>query len=290
MQDTNYKKIYEEDLKSKYWIGVIVDISDPLKQGRAKVRIFEKFDQRDFENSTGNYPDKSLTLKDYQDESLFILKNSQLPWIFPVSSTVFAGGENPGYGTFSTPKIGSLVRVRFVNNDIYSGEYFSLLKPNGSMLSKLSADEDYINASVTVFDEDEDYWMLYTKTTGLQIFHKGSQIVIRPDSSIFIEHKDSESMAEFLGPDIKVVSNRDIDVTSQNRVTINSQIVKINGEQTYIGESPIFSAVNGEPLMNLLKALAFIIDSKYAPTPGVASAAVDAASKMILSRSVKTSL
>lgn len=282
-----YKETYNEDLSTKHWLGVIVNIDDPLKIGRAKIRIFDKFDQRPLVNSEGDYPDYPLQLKDYTNDDYFILKTNQLPWCFQVNSTVFAGGENPGNGSFSTPKIGSLVRVNFVNNDIYSGEYTTVLKPNVKMINTIK--DDYINANVTVFDEDENYWMLYTQNTGLQIFHKESQIVIRPDSSIFIEHKDSESMIELQGSDIRIISNRDIDITSQNRITVNSKIVKINGENTYVGESPIFSAVNGEPLMKLLKAMAVIIDGKNSPTPGVVSSAVDAAEKTILSKSVKTS-
>lgn len=281
------KESYHQNLRDKDWLGIIVDIEDPLKRGRAKVRIFERFDQRAPIDDKGTYPSESLQLSDYLDETHFLLPNKALPWMFQVNSQVFAGGENPGSGSFSTPKLGSLVKVNFVNDDIYSGEYHTVHKLNEKMMNIITKqEEDYINASVTVFDEDEDYWMLYTKSIGLQVFHKGSQIVIRPDSSIFIEHKDTESMIELKGPDIKIISNRDIDVTSENRITLNSSIVKVNGDNTYLGSSPIYSAVQGEPLIKLLKALAVTIDGKLSPTPGVAAAAVDAAERTILCSTV----
>lgn len=283
-----HKEEYHQNLRDKDWLGIIVDIEDPLKRGRAKIRIFERFDQRSFIDDKGTYPDQPLKLSDYLEESNFILPNKALPWMFQVNSTVFAGGENPGSGSYSTPKLGSLVKVNFVNDDIYSGEYHIVHKLNKKMMDIITKEEgDYINANVTFFDEDEDYWSLYTKSIGLQVFHKGSQIVIRPDSSIFIEHKDSESMIELKGPDIKIVSNRDIDITSDNRITVNSSIVKINGDNTYLGSSPTFSAVQGEPLIKLLKAMAVIIDGKMSPSPGVASSAVDAASNLILAQTVK---
>lgn len=285
-----YKETYNEKLDSKVWMGIIVDNNDPERIGRVKIRIFEKFDQRPFIDDKGNYPDKPLTLEDYLDESHFIIKTDDLPWMFPMQSTVFAGGDVPGYGSFSFPKLGTLVRVKFVNDDIYSGEYTAVVSANKLLLSKIAPDGDYENASVTVLDEDENYWILYTKTTGLQIFHKESQIVIRPDSSIYIEHKDSESLQEFKGPNIKIVSNRDIDITSENKITHNSNFVHVNGDKTYIGANPNFSAVNGEPLIKLLQALATMIDGKWSPTPGIATSAVNASKNMILSRTVKTSL
>jgi hypothetical protein len=270
-------------------MGIIVDNKDPLKQGRVKVRVFGKFDERK-SSPEGVYPDNELSFDDYLIDSNFILPMSSLPWIHQRTSTIFAGGEEKGFGSFSFPKLGTLVRVEFINNDIYSGEYNIVVKPNEKMLSKLKTEGDYENSHVLLFDEDEDLWLLYTKNTGYQLYHKGSQIVIRPDSSIFIEHKDSSSMIELKGPDIKIISNRDIDITSDNRITTNSPIVHINGKNTYIGESPAFSAVNGEPLLELLLGLGVLLDGKLSPTPGVAVTMVNSARNLILSKSVKTSL
>lgn len=283
-----YKDTYKLDLKENTWMGIIVDTKDPLKQGRVKVRVFGVFDER--VKSQGDYPDKNLTPEEYLIESNFILPTESLPWIHQKNSNVFAGGKSKGFGSFSSPKIGTIVRVNFMNNDVYSGEYDIVVLPNQTMLSKIKSDEDYEGSQVLLFDEDEDLWLIYTRTIGFQIFHKGSQIVIRPDSSIFIEHKDSTSMMELKGSDIKIISNRDIDITSDNKITVNSEIVHINGSNTYIGENPSFSSVNGEPLMKLLETLALQIDTKLSPTPGIATATVQASRNLILSKSVKTSM
>ena len=287
--NTSWKETYNEDLRDKEWMGIIVDTTDPLFIGRVKIRVFEKFDQRvPKDEKTGEYPDTPLTFDDYMDESNFIIPTSDLPWIFPANSNIFGGGDNPGSGSFSTPKPKSLVIVSFPNNDIYSGIYSTVVRANKSMIEQLS--EDYTNAHVILWDEDEDVKIIYQQNLGLQLFHKGSQFVVRPDSSIFIEHKDTESMIELKGPDIKIVSNRDIDITSGNKITANSEIVHVNGASTFIGESPNYSAVNGEPLMKLLKMLSVVVDAKTAPTPGVATALVDASENLILSKTVKTSL
>ena len=39
------------------WLGEVVDISDPLEEGRVKVRVFGKFDEVDAEDSSGNISD-----------------------------------------------------------------------------------------------------------------------------------------------------------------------------------------------------------------------------------------
>lgn len=284
-----YKETYSENLLTKDWIGIIVDVDDPLRRGRVKARVFEKFDQRPNIDENGTYSDVQLTFDDYIDDEHFIIPKAELPWIFPMQSGVFGGGESPGYGSFSTPKLKSLVKVRFSNNDIYSGEYTTIVRANAAMLEEINNAEDYINSNILLYDEDEEIKVMYKKTLGLQIFHKNSYIVIRPDSSIYIEHKDSESLMELKGPDIKIVSNRDIDITSGNKITVNSDIVHINGGDTYIGTSPNYSALNGEPTVKALKALAKLIDGKTPATPGVATALIDSSENLMLSKTVKTS-
>lgn len=285
----NYKDTYNERLDAKDWFGIIVDNQDPLKLGRVKVRIFELFDQRKPINEFGDYPDTEISLKEYTKDEHFLLSKNELPWIMPTQPLVFGGGSSIGAGSFSFPKLQTVVRVKFSGGDIYSGEYTSIVKPNETMLGFLQGD-DYVNSQVVLFDEDENLRIIYTKSIGIQIFHKESQFVIRPDSSIFIEHKDSESMMEFKGPDITIVANRQIDITATDKVTVNSEYVHINGVNVDIGTQPAFSAVNGEPLIELLRALALIVDTKISPTPGVAVGAVQAGESLILSKSVKTSL
>lgn len=283
----DYKINYHEDLTSKKWLGIVVDADDPLRMGRAKVRIFEKFDQRKpLEN--GQYPDTPLMKADYQVESNFILPNKHLPWVMPTGSAIFAGGDPAGGGNFSTPKVGSLVKVEFYNDDIYSGEYTSVARSAPGLVEKIK--NDYVNAHSILYDEDEDLWVLYTQNLGLQMYLKESQVTIRPDSSIYIEHKDSSSIIELKGPNITIYSDRNIDITSKNKITNNSTIVHVNGEKTNIGAFPNHSAVAGEPLATLLLAIATAIDLKVSPTPGAMVATVESALPLILSKSVKVSL
>jgi len=39
------QELFEDNLKDTVWIGEVVDIDDPLKDGRVKVKVFGKFDK-----------------------------------------------------------------------------------------------------------------------------------------------------------------------------------------------------------------------------------------------------
>ncbi len=288
---SKYNDGYYESLTSKIWAGVIVDNEDPLQMGRVKIRIFGKLDIRKPDES-GYIPDKPLNLKDYIDESLFLTPTKDIPWFYQAGNKVFAGGESSGYGDFNFPKLGTVVQVVFVSDDIYSGQYYSIIKPNDELLSLIrDTDElaNYINSHVLTLDEDERLKIFYTPSNGLELNLKDSRIILKPDNSIFIEHVDSESMIEMKGPDITIVSNNITSNTSTNKIEHNSEVVHTNGKKVLLGTRPIYKSVRYEPLLEILKVICTAIDGKFPPTPGAMVSALQAASTAIKSNSVNLS-
>jgi hypothetical protein len=138
------------------FIGIIKKNEDELFQGRCKIMIPGLFDG---------------------------LEIDDLPWAFPQQSTVFAG--NKGYGSFSYPKIDTIVRVIFHNGDLMSPEYSIVENINEKMQGEIK--ESYENAQVIVYDEDEDLKIIYTKTKGLFVWLKSSYFNITPDGKDIIE-------------------------------------------------------------------------------------------------------
>lgn len=126
---------YKEILDGTEWLGVIVASDDNKNfDGRCKVRVFEKFDE---------------------------IADEDLPWCFPVCSNIFSGGSGLGAGSFSYPRIGTLVRVKFNNGDIYHPEYSFIQNLNYQMIEELK--QSYINSTVLLYDEDEDIKIMYTQ-------------------------------------------------------------------------------------------------------------------------------
>ena len=114
-----------------------------------------------------------------------------------------------------------------------------------------------------------------------------SLISIRPDGSILINHKGSSSTIELKGADIDIVTNNSVNVSAPNNVTINSQLVHANGNQTQLGSNPAFHDLLAEPTIVLLKGLATIINNKL-PVDTTALALVNAMEDVIKSKTVTT--
>ncbi len=80
-------------------LGEIVDIADPLKQGRARVRVFGFFDD---------------------------LEVDDIPWAEQISGLSFSSAR--GNGNISIPRVGAIVNVQFDGPNYY--KLFMNLKRN----------------------------------------------------------------------------------------------------------------------------------------------------------------
>ena len=94
------------------YIGKVIYNEDTTHTGRCKVRVFGLFDN---------------------------LKDENIPWFTPMNSSIFSAG---GAGSLDVPKIGTIVRVKFSNNDYYSGEYMALQCVDPALVKEIEDDYD----------------------------------------------------------------------------------------------------------------------------------------------------
>lgn len=212
------------------------------------------------------------------------IKTDDLPYAYPLLPMSF--GSKDGGGAYSSPKIGTKVRVIFMN-DFYHQRYFAPETLTTGLKKLIKDNPDGVHS--LMFDEDNKIQIHYTKNSGFLIDLKGAVISISNDADrIYLKNKDSNSEIEMQGSQITVLSKDGIDITCQNNCTVNAQTVHVNGAETKIGNNSIFSAVNGEPIMLLLKGLATIINAKM-PIDVTALQLVNQLEQKILSKTVTTS-
>lgn len=257
------KKSKLKELVEQSYIGRIVSVDDELKIGRCKIRVYGLY---------GN-----------DNENLGVIPDEDLPWAYPHYDMCF--GSETGSGRFSTPKMNAKVRV-ILDGDQYHPRYFTMETLDDTLKEAIAA--DYVNFHALLWDSVEELKMYYAVNTGFLLDLKGSVINILPDNSILINHKDNTATIELKGNDIEMVCDNAITASSTNQATINSNYVHMNGVNTDLGANPVFSNMNGEPMMELLKIMATAVDNKYPVTPGVMIQTVNAMESLILSATVKT--
>ena len=261
---TNRKKSKLKEIAGDSYLGEIVEIDDPKFEGRCKIRCWGIFGK--------------------DNTNLGKIENKFLPWAYPYYDLSF--GDKTGSGKFSTPRIGTKVRVIF-NEDIYHPRYISIETLNDELKALLK--DDYDGFQSILFDSDNKIKFYHSKKSGILLDYYGSIFNILPDKSILIQHADSSSVIELKGSDIDIVSKSNITASSNNSITLNSNTVHANGKKTSIGAQPIYKSVNGDLLFVLLKILATNIDAKLPLTPGVTINIVNQMEKVVLSNTVKVS-
>ena len=148
----------KDDLRNTSWLGEVVDIADPQKIGRIKVKVFGKFDELD---------------------------NESIPWAYPGNN--ISAGSADGGSFFSVPKMGSIVSIKFDNGNIYYPEYF--FNQHLSQDARKEIENSYENAHIIVYDTvtDGKLKIFFTQEKGLMLDYKETQINIKPDKSIVIK-------------------------------------------------------------------------------------------------------
>jgi hypothetical protein len=253
----------EEIFVSSY-LGKVEDIDDPQYEGRCRIRVFSLFDD---------------------------MNVVDLPWAVPVGKPMFFG-QDARAGSISIPKVGAIVRVKFLSGDIYSPEYSQIQEIGEDIKEQLrKGGTKYEGAHFILFDGDEEIKFWFDKQIGLQMELKKSFIRIDNETSnILIEHKDDLSTIALEGNVIRIVSDSEVKITTGSQATISAKTVFIDGQNTVVGPSKIqHSAVLGEPLFAILKVMAAAIDAKMPSTAGAIQAAVEASKPMVLSGSVTIS-
>ena len=122
-------------------LGEIVDINDPLKQGRARIRVFGFFEDLEIED---------------------------IPWAEQSSALSFSSAR--GSGNITIPRLGSVVNVYFDGSNYYKIFYGSEMETSPDLLAEIA--DSYEGAQSLIYDTDAQPGPLkifYTRKKGLTI-------------------------------------------------------------------------------------------------------------------------
>lgn len=245
--------IQSKETLSEEFIGTITNNSDPDKCGRCKVRVFNIMDE---------------------------IPDDMLPWATPIGQNmVFA---TKGAGAISIPKVGHIVRVRFVNGNIYCPEYWAIQHLDTDLINEIK--DDYLGTHVLLYDSSQELSVIFQPNSGIRIYYRGSRFQITPDNMITICHAENTSVIQLQGSVINIFADNEVNVVGNNTVNLKGKVVNINGTESVniSGDSKGEKAVNGIALMTLLESLATIIDQKISVSPGLAAGIVNSSKPSIL--------
>jgi hypothetical protein len=186
------RDFYKDDLNTS-WLGEVVDIEDPQKIGRVKIKVYGKFDE---------------------------LANEDIPWAYP--GTINNAGSDSGGSSFSVPKLGAIVSVRFDQGNIYHPEYY--FHQHLSKEAKAEIEGSYENAHIIVYDTvtEGSLKIFFTEEKGLMLDYKQTQINIKNDNSVVIQTASGDSKVEILDDGkMNITQKSDITIKTDSNVIID---------------------------------------------------------------------
>ena len=238
----------QDNLNGTYWLGEVVDVNDPNKEGRIKVKVFGKFDELDTED---------------------------IPWAYPTNS--YTGGASDGGGFFSVPKVGSIVSIVFDNGNIYHPEYKFNQTISKALKDEIS--ESYANAHSLIFDTTTEggIKVFFTESKGLIFDFKSSKINIKPDNSVIIETASGNSLIEITNDgkltisqlgNVTIKTDSNVDVTCKN-ITSNSTNAYIKAGRIELGDNAMESLVLGTAFQKYFNSHTHMTPSGISNVPSV---------------------
>tara|TARA_B100001173_G_scaffold311169_1_gene327659 strand:+ start:8196 stop:9119 length:924 start_codon:yes stop_codon:yes gene_type:complete len=208
-----------DDLRTTQWVGIVEDTNDDIFEGRCKIRVYGKMDDR----------------VDPEDpQSAFKIPTVALPWARP--HQLMYGGSNSGSGKFEIPKLGSIVRITFDNGNYYQPVYHENIYPSDE--TKAEVEPSYQNSHVLIYDtafgltgelqdgvsevtnerEGEHIKVFFTEEKGLMMDYTTTEgpttVNVKPDNSVEIINANGDS--------IVMLNDGNITFTHSAQVTINS--------------------------------------------------------------------
>jgi len=185
----------------KIYLGEIVDINDPIKEGRAKIRVFGLFDELEVED---------------------------IPWASQVNGISFSGDGN---GRLSVPKLGSVVAVQFDGQNYYRITYYGEWETSRALLDEIS--DSYEGAQALLYDTDAQPGPLkifYTRKSGMNM--------ILGDAKVQLDTQDGGQLRVVIemGDDQIRMENNKVIVNSNNielGEAATESVIKGNLFQTY---------------------------------------------------------
>lgn len=185
----------------RFYLGQVVDINDPRKSGRARIRVFGLFDG---------------------------LEDVDIPWASQISGLSFGRG---GAGTISIPKLGAIVVVQFDGQNYYKMNYYGEKDYAQDMLAEIA--DSYEGSQVIVYDTEAEpgpLTLFYTKKKGA-VFSLG-------DAKIQFDTQDGGQLRVIIemGRDQIRMENNKVIINSNNielgEAAIEA-VIKGNTFQTY---------------------------------------------------------
>ena len=209
------KDFFKDNVRDGNYCGTVVDIEDPLNIGRIKVAVFGFFDELD---------------------PLLI------PWATPGNG--WSAGSASGAGSFSIPKLGTVVDVQFDNGNIYNPVYKYHQRISDELREEVGEDR---NAHSIVYDSDNAIKVYYTSGKGLMLDFQETQVNIKPDNTIIIQNPN--------GDKVELVNDGNITIETGTKVTVKSPEVIIDAaNKIELGKGASEDLVLGNKFMSLFNA------------------------------------
>jgi hypothetical protein len=163
-------------------LGEIVDINDPLKQGRARIRVFGFFDALEIED---------------------------IPWAEQVSGLSFSSAR--GNGNISIPRVGATVNVQFDGSNYYKCFYEFEKESAPALLEEIA--DSYEGAQSIWYDAESvpgPLKLFYTKKKGM--------ILSLGDAKIHLDTQDGGNLRIVIemGNDQIKMENSKVIINSNN--------------------------------------------------------------------------
>ena len=203
-------RLLTTDISQKEFIGEVISIDDPMKMLRVKAKVFGLFDDEE-------------------------ISDDMLPWLFPANVSSFSSA-NGGTGNFDVPKVGTFVKIKFPNADIYSGQYAGIPNINEKVRNEILSQE-YENVHVMRYDEDEDLQVYYTPLQGIIMKLKDCTVNVTKEQSVRIVTKD--------GNEFQLNSNGETNSGATLYIKCNKEINIVAEGETHL-TTPECTIVSGE--------------------------------------------
>lgn len=242
MGKVNPANFNADDLRTTQWVGIVEDTNDDIFEGRCKIRVYGKMDDR----------------VDPEDpESAFIIPTAALPWSRP--HQLMYGGSNSGSGKFEIPKLGSIVRITFDNGNFYQPVYHENVYPSDETKAEIEA--SYQNSHVLIYDtafgltgtledgvseatnerEGEHIKVFFTEEKGLMMDYTTTEgpttINIKPDNSVEIINANGDSIVMLNDGNITFTHSAQFTINSGANTEINCTDAIVNCENTIINHA-----------------------------------------------------
>jgi hypothetical protein len=196
----------------KTYLGRVVDIKDPLYQGRAKIDVFGFFDEIPVED---------------------------LPWAEQIAGMSFGSGF--GGGNITIPRVGAIVAVHFEENNYYKINYHYIKEFSQDLQEELKKENSYEGTHALIYDGEAQpglLKMIYTRSSGL-VFQLG-------DATIQLDTQNAGTDKEKLR--IKIKMNDD---EIRMEKSGGKQKVIVKSENIELGEGAVEKVILGNKFLQL---------------------------------------